>query len=285
MYDILPFPNITATDAKDQVAQINSYLIRLKEELEFILTNIGEDNLSNNLVQLLHALQNNTQMSMDDESIQQIVQNGIKITDVINSDLFKTETIKDVKVNGELLERDEDRVVDISVPTEYIVKGEQTTISEESGGINVFTFTNANGETDTFEVRNGEKGEKGDIGDKGETGQQGEQGIRGEQGIQGEKGDTGLQGIQGERGATGATGPQGPQGERGPQGIQGVQGIAGPQGPKGDTGPSGVSIPTSAFFVLEVDSDTGNLYCITNSNESQPFSMDANGNLYYEVEE
>ena len=121
MYDILPFPNITATDTEEQVKQINNYLIQFKEELEFILTNIGEENLSDNLVKLLHSLRDNTQVSAEDEALQQVAQN---------------------------------------IPTEYIVRGEQTSTSEESGGMNVFTFTNANGTTNTFEVRNGEKGDK-----------------------------------------------------------------------------------------------------------------------------
>lgn len=47
MYDILPFPpNITATDAKEQVSQLYNYLNQFKEALEFILTNISVDNLS-----------------------------------------------------------------------------------------------------------------------------------------------------------------------------------------------------------------------------------------------
>ena len=170
MYDILPFPNITATDTKEQVAQINNYLIQFKEELEFILTNIGEENLSDNLVQVLHSLQNNTQVSADDDTLQQIAQSSLKISDVINSQLFKAETIKGVKVNGTLLERDVDRAVNVPVPTEYIVGGQQTITSTESGGVNVFTFTNANGETDTFEVRNGAKGDKGDAGATGADG-------------------------------------------------------------------------------------------------------------------
>lgn len=248
MYDILPFPNITATDAKEQVAQINNYLIQLKETLEFTLTNISADNLSPELAKELRNLGAEVKTTQEEQAdaTQQIAQRIITVPDVVYSQMFKDATVGGVKVNGSELPKDSNGDVNVEVPTDYIVGGSQTTTSHESSGLNIFTFTNANGDTDTFEVRNGEKGEKGD---------------------RGEKGDTGL------------------QGERGPQGIQGEQGSVGPQGPKGDTGPSGVSIPTSAFFVLEVDSGTGNLYCVTNSNEAQPFSMDANGNLYYEVEE
>jgi hypothetical protein len=162
MYDILPFPNITATDVKEQVVQINNYLIQFKEELEFVLTNLGEDNLSESLRQTINALSENTHSDADEETLQQIVQSGLKITDVINSRLFKEETLKGVRVNGILLARDDDRVVDVPVPTDYIKSGKQTTTSVESGGLNVFTFANADGSTNTFEVRNGAKGDKGD---------------------------------------------------------------------------------------------------------------------------
>ena len=83
---------------------------------------------------------------------------------------------------------------------------EQTTISTDDSGINIWTATLTDGSTYQFEVRNGQRGADGAPGEKGEKG---------------EKGDTGEQG------------PQGPQGETGPQGE------AGPQGPKGDTGPQG----------------------------------------------
>ncbi len=170
MYDILPFPNITASDVQGQVEQINNYLIQFKEELEFVLTNLGEDNLAESLVQTINALSESAGKTTDEETLQQVVQSGLRITDVINSNLFKGETIKNVKVNGILLERDADRAVNVPVPTEYIVGGQQTITSTVSGGVNVFTFANANGEIDTFEVRNGEKGEKGDAGAMGADG-------------------------------------------------------------------------------------------------------------------
>lgn len=46
MHDILPYPNITAKDTEAQVSQINSYLIQLKEALEFAFMGISSDNLS-----------------------------------------------------------------------------------------------------------------------------------------------------------------------------------------------------------------------------------------------
>lgn len=86
---------------------------------------------------------------------------------------------------------------------------EQTEASTESGGINIFTVTLTNGESASFEVRNGAKGEKGDTGAKGEKGDKGDKGDTGEtgpQGEQGEKGDKGDKGEQGERGKDGADG-------------------------------------------------------------------------------
>lgn len=120
---------------------------------------------------------------------------------------------------------------------------EQTTVSTEDGGVNVWTVTLTNGTTHTFEVRNGSKGDKGDKGDKGEKG---DTGLQGEQGIQGEKGDKGEQGIQGEKGDKGDKGDkgeqgiQGIQGEKGDRGEQGLQGIKGDKGDKGDTGATGL---------------------------------------------
>ena len=144
---------------------------------------------------------------------------------------------------------------------------EQTTISTDDSGINIWTATLTDGSTYQFEVRNGQRGdagpqgapgEKGDPftyadftaeqlaalqgpkGDKGDTGEQGPQGPKGIQGIQG------IQGPKGEKGDTGEQGPQGPQGEKGDTGPQGVQGIQGPQGETGPQGPKGDKGDTGA---------------------------------------
>ena len=86
---------------------------------------------------------------------------------------------------------------------------EQTTISTDDSGINVWTATLTDGSSYQFEVRNGQRGEKG------------------LQGATGEKGDpftyadftaeqlAELKGPKGEKGDTGATGAQGPAGEDG----------------------------------------------------------------------
>ena len=104
---------------------------------------------------------------------------------------------------------------------------EQTTISTDDSGINIWTATLTDGSTYQFEVRNGQRGADGAPGEKGEKGETGAQGPQGIQGPQGEKGDKGdpftyadftaeqlaaLKGEKGEKGDTGATGPAGADG-------------------------------------------------------------------------
>lgn len=125
----------------------------------------------------------------------------------------------------------------------------------------------------------GIQGPKGDQGIQGQTGATGPQGERGPQGIQGLKGDQGEQGIQGETGANGPQGIQGPVGATGPQGIQGPEG---PQGPQGPMGTSNLIAPTSGYFALEVEAETGNLYAVyADDTETPSFEYDSEtGNLY-----
>jgi hypothetical protein len=165
MYDILPFPNITATDAKGQVSQINNYLIQLKEELEFILTNISADNLSPELLSQIRSLGAEVKTTKEEqvETTQQITQRMISVSDVVESDAFKESTISGVTVNGDQLTKDVHGNVNVDIPTDYICDGSQTTTSQEDGGENIYTFQRADGTTDTFKCRNGSKGEKGDV--------------------------------------------------------------------------------------------------------------------------
>lgn len=53
----------------------------------------------------------------------------------------------------------------------------------------------------------------------------------------------------------------------------------------GPQGISGVIAPTKGFFALEIDSATGNLYCVTEENASAPNFTLEEGQLYYEIEE
>lgn len=70
--------------------------------------------------------------------------------------------------------------VDDIIDKVVIDKVEQTTTSTEDGGTNIVTVTLTNGDTSTFEVRNGTKGERGE---KGNVGQKGDDGYTPQKGI------------------------------------------------------------------------------------------------------
>lgn len=54
----------------------------------------------------------------------------------------------------------------------------------------------------------------------------------------------------------------------------------------GPQGISGVIAPTSGYFALEVNSENGDLYCVTEEGTTAPtFSLDEKGDLYYEIKE
>lgn len=69
-----------------------------------------------------------------------------------------------------------------------------------------------------------------------------------------------------------------------------LKGDKGEKGDQGERGPQGISyvatnIPTG-FFALEMDSATGDLYCVTEEGVTAPtFSMDSQGNIYHEIKE
>lgn len=83
------------------------------------------------------------------------------------------------------------------IPTDYLVGGEQTTTSTADGGVNVFTFTKADGKTATFTVKNGSKGSTGAIGATGPAGPAGAAGAKGDTGAKGEPGAAGAKGDTG----------------------------------------------------------------------------------------
>lgn len=173
MYDMLPFPNITAITVEEQAAQINNYLIQFKETLEFILSNITTDNLSPALVDKLNSLGAEIEKTTEEttEQIQQVSSKAITVSDVINSQAFNS-------------------ALESVTPQQYLVSAEQIQSSNESGGINIYAIEDASGEIKQFTVMNGEKGDTGPKGDKGEPGSKGDKGDAGEQGVKGEKGDT-----------------------------------------------------------------------------------------------
>ena len=91
MYDMLPFPNQTEKDAEGQVKELFNYLIQFKEILEFILTNIGIDNLSDDLVNKLNSLGADIEKTNEvkEEELQQVSSKMLTVSDVINSEAFK----------------------------------------------------------------------------------------------------------------------------------------------------------------------------------------------------
>ena len=91
MLGMLPFPHITATEPREQVNQLKEYLFLFKEELEFILSNLNEDNLSHDLVEKLNSLGADIEKNINDsnDQIEQIGSRTVNVFDIINSTAFK----------------------------------------------------------------------------------------------------------------------------------------------------------------------------------------------------
>jgi len=91
MFDLLPFPNISGSSLEEVVFQVNNYLLQFKEALEFSLTNISTENLSQEVISILNQLNNDIGRSVEerDDQLQQVVNNEISVFDVINSQSFK----------------------------------------------------------------------------------------------------------------------------------------------------------------------------------------------------
>lgn len=101
MQDRLPFPHITATKPEEQLAQVKDYLFQFKEELEFVLSNINTDNLSQELVDKLNSLGADLEKEIEDRD-EQFQQSVLTVSDVINSPAFRAElasAIPTFKVN------------------------------------------------------------------------------------------------------------------------------------------------------------------------------------------
>lgn len=137
MYDMLPFPHITATKAEEQVSQINNYLIQLKETLEFILMNISSENLSPELNNLLRELGADIKAKTEEQNnqIQQVAQKkSLTVSDVINSTPFKSAITS----------------VEEQIPKAYL-----SSIVEEVGETTTtYTFTDADGKSVVITVAN-----------------------------------------------------------------------------------------------------------------------------------
>lgn len=98
MFDILPFPNITGETPEEQLEQMNSYLIQLKEELEFILTRISVDNLSEDFRRQLASLGADISTNKTEQEVitQQIINRSISVDDVVDSTALENK-LKDVR--------------------------------------------------------------------------------------------------------------------------------------------------------------------------------------------
>lgn len=85
------------------------------------------------------------------------------------NDLSDTPTNATASADGLMSSSDKAKLDGIEnlIPDDYIVSGSQTTISDEDSGSNIYTFTNSDGSSSTFIVKNGSTGEKGDKGEDG----------------------------------------------------------------------------------------------------------------------
>lgn len=55
MLDLLPYLDLRSKTTPEQVAEIANYLVRLKDELENVLTTISEENLSPELLEKINS--------------------------------------------------------------------------------------------------------------------------------------------------------------------------------------------------------------------------------------
>ena len=133
MYDMLPFPNINATNIEELSFQTNNYLIQFKETLEFILTNIGPDNLSTDLTEKLNSLGAEVEKTIEetDDQFQQVAGKTITVADVINSTAFKEE-LEEAK------------------PKKYL-----ESLEEVEGDFNIYAIEGESGELKKYTIKNG----------------------------------------------------------------------------------------------------------------------------------
>lgn len=101
MRDLLPFPMIRGKLPEAQIEELVTYLVQLKEELEFILSNISEDNLSEGLRKRLNSLGEsigaNTTKSEDE--LLQVTSKIMSVRDIVGTDVFK-EAVRDIINKG-----------------------------------------------------------------------------------------------------------------------------------------------------------------------------------------
>ena len=101
MRALLPFPMLRSTTPERQIEELVIYLVQLKEELEFILSNISEDNLSETLRKRLEGLGVSIGASNKNrkDELLQVTSRLISVRDVVGSDVFK-EAVKNIINEG-----------------------------------------------------------------------------------------------------------------------------------------------------------------------------------------
>ena len=115
MVDMLPFPNISGNTPEEQISQLYNYLVQFKETLEFMLTNISTDNLSQDLINKLNTLGADIEKSNQekDDQISQVVSQAVTVSDVINSPAFN------VALNGSVEDSVDNAVKDIGFSVNF----------------------------------------------------------------------------------------------------------------------------------------------------------------------
>jgi septum formation topological specificity factor MinE len=131
MFDTLPFPNTTAKDAEERSKQTIDYLLQLREELIFILENI----VSGDYWKL--STQTTTQQAI--ETVITRSETSLTVAEVVNSTAFRN------AINA--LKKE--------IPKEYLVSAEQTQVSNEPNGINIYSVKDSSGEVHQLQVKNG----------------------------------------------------------------------------------------------------------------------------------
>lgn len=145
MQDLFEYPTLTSTQPEEQVKELVNYLVQFKETLEFALGNISADNLSTDLISKLNTLGADIKKSSEvvEEQIQQIVKQGLTVSDVLNSEEYKA-SIKAVEdqIPTQYLESVDDvlnseeykaslKTVSDQIPTQYVESVDDVLNSEE----------------------------------------------------------------------------------------------------------------------------------------------------------
>lgn len=101
MRDLLPFPMLRSTTPETQIEELVTYLVRLKEELEFILANVSEDNLSEGLRKKLEKLgvEIGTSTNQREDELLQVTSKILSVRDIVGTDVFK-EAVRDIINKG-----------------------------------------------------------------------------------------------------------------------------------------------------------------------------------------